>query len=183
MTQDSPQHDSDHVELPDTLPQAVLDALRACDGPVPLAGEDYDQAILAGAREHLSAVRQRRRSRWVLTWALTGGGSVAAAAAVAVAFWIGMDHNGSSPMGDPMAASENAVPLGTPPPRPATPGDLDHSGAIDILDAFALARQLESGDAPAVTLADMTGDGRVDDLDVEYLASLAVALHSDGGAG
>ncbi len=59
------------------------------------------------------------------------------------------------------------------------PIDLDWNGRIDILDAFALARRLESSDVPAG--ADLTGDGVVDRADVEAIAVRAVALPTGAG--
>ncbi len=57
------------------------------------------------------------------------------------------------------------------------PGDLaqdfNHDGTVDMLDAFTLARQLQEGQAWG---ADLNGDGRVDDRDVQELASRAVHL-------
>lgn len=53
--------------------------------------------------------------------------------------------------------------------------DLDRNGEVNILDAFALARSLESGGR---TLAawDVTGDGVVDERDVRAIAERAVRL-------
>lgn len=53
--------------------------------------------------------------------------------------------------------------------------DLDRNGEVNILDAFALARSLESGGR---TLAawDVTGDGVVDERDVRAIAERAVRI-------
>jgi len=51
--------------------------------------------------------------------------------------------------------------------------DLNHDGTVDMLDAFALARQIQRGQTADVGL---NGDGRVDELDVQELASRAVRL-------
>ena len=56
----------------------------------------------------------------------------------------------------------------------ATHGDLDQSGRVDILDAFALARQLDSDVVP--THGDFNGDGIVDRADVDAIAMAAVRL-------
>ena len=61
----------------------------------------------------------------------------------------------------------------------ALPGDVDGNGRVDILDAFALTRMLESGTTPDRRL-DLTGDGMVDRRDVQVIARRAVAL--DGAA-
>ena len=59
--------------------------------------------------------------------------------------------------------------------RPALPGDVDHNGRVDIIDAYALAVQLRSGQKvdPAY---DVNGDGKVDERDVEEIARRSVAI-------
>ncbi|PWU20644.1 MAG: hypothetical protein C5B50_03480 [Verrucomicrobia bacterium] len=57
--------------------------------------------------------------------------------------------------------------------------DLNHDGQVDILDAFALARQLrDSSNLPQQL--DINGDGVVDERDVEALATAAVKLAKGG---
>ena len=57
--------------------------------------------------------------------------------------------------------------------------DLNHDGRVDILDAFALARQLKSGPVPGRG-EDINGDGVVDQRDVETIATHAVRLEKGG---
>ena len=57
----------------------------------------------------------------------------------------------------------------------AKSADIDRSGRVDILDAFKLARQIESA-ADIDTSFDMNGDGLVDRGDVEFIAKAAVRL-------
>ena len=52
--------------------------------------------------------------------------------------------------------------------------DLNRDGAVDILDALLLAREVERG-TPRVTW-DVTRDGRVDAADIEAVARQAVTL-------
>ncbi len=52
--------------------------------------------------------------------------------------------------------------------------DLDHSGQVDVLDAFLLARKLAAGTAGPEF--DLNGDGRVDQRDVDFAANQAVRL-------
>jgi len=59
--------------------------------------------------------------------------------------------------------------------------DLNRDGVVDMLDAFALARQLEPGQAPRPQL-DFNGDGRVDERDVQALAAQAVSLEAGGNS-
>jgi len=50
---------------------------------------------------------------------------------------------------------------------------------VDMLDAFALARELQQGRTPRPQL-DLNGDGVVDERDVEVLAARAVTLETGG---
>lgn len=58
--------------------------------------------------------------------------------------------------------------------------DINADGRIDILDAFALARQLEKGEGRERNL-DFNGDGVVDQKDVEAIAARAVKLERERG--
>jgi len=55
------------------------------------------------------------------------------------------------------------------------PGDVDRSGRVDIVDAYALAVRLRDGRTPDSSW-DVNGDGRVDQADVEHIATLSVDL-------
>ena len=57
--------------------------------------------------------------------------------------------------------------------------DVNHDGQIDILDAFALARQVKQGSASDKRL-DVNGDGVVDEKDVATIAAHAVKLERGG---
>ena len=57
--------------------------------------------------------------------------------------------------------------------------DINDDGRIDILDAFALARQLKS-DGKLNPALDVNGDGVVDERDVTALAARAVKLEKGG---
>jgi len=59
------------------------------------------------------------------------------------------------------------------------PEDLNADGQVDMLDAFALARELQQGRTPRPQL-DLNGDGVVDERDVEVLAARAVSLEPGG---
>ena len=58
-------------------------------------------------------------------------------------------------------------------------GDFNHDRRVDILDAFALARQLKQGATRNLQL-DVNGDGVVDERDVAALAARAVKLEQGG---
>jgi hypothetical protein len=57
--------------------------------------------------------------------------------------------------------------------------DINRDGQIDILDAFALARQVRQGNAPDKRL-DLNGDGVIDDKDAAVIATHAVKLERGG---
>ena len=57
--------------------------------------------------------------------------------------------------------------------------DLDRDGRVDILDAFAVARQLKQGGTRNLQL-DVNGDGVVDERDVAAIAARAVKLEQGG---
>ena len=57
--------------------------------------------------------------------------------------------------------------------------DLDQDGRLDILDAFALARELKQGGTRNVQW-DVDGDGQVDERDVAAIAARAVKLEQGG---
>lgn len=57
--------------------------------------------------------------------------------------------------------------------------DLNRDGRVDILDAFQLARQLQSGAQPGAHF-DLNGDGVVDQRDAEAIATEAVKLEKGG---
>jgi hypothetical protein len=57
--------------------------------------------------------------------------------------------------------------------------DLNHDGRVDILDAFQLAREAQSG-TKADQGRDLNGDGVVDQRDAEFIAAQAVKLEKGG---
>jgi len=96
------------------------------------------------------------------------------------------DHDFPANMG-----LDTIAPLGTPPRYTARDEsssvmvkqalrkqDLDRSGRVDILDAFFLARQIEK--QPELSNQwDVTGDGNVNQNDVDAIASTAVRVRKD----
>jgi hypothetical protein len=114
-----------------------------------------DHAILKAARERLAPrakVRFGNFRHWMLWPALA-----AACVFVACAAWLLTSR--------PHYAAE----------------DLNHDGKVDILDAFALARQIKSPAHLSQSL-DINGDGVVDERDVALIASHAVQLKKENGS-
>ena len=160
MTRHDPQHDA----IEDKLPREVADDLRAVGRHHVYVPAAVDDAVLGAARQHLGGIRRRRRRRRVMA----GAGAVAAAAVVALGVWIVWPGSLSSqPRSTHLAYT--------------VPEDIDGSGRVDVLDAFALARQLEREAQPSQA-SDVTQDGRVDQQDVDAIAREAVALTGERGS-
>jgi hypothetical protein len=133
-------------ELDNLPPKLKADLSRAVDRPVEIPS-DVDAAMLAIGRTYTA---NRRRFRY---WRATIG-SVAAAAMLLLGWMLWPVQ--------PKPAAQVASII-------ASPMDLDGSGRVDILDAYALARQLPNG-------RDVNGDGKVDQADVDAIAKVAVDL-------
>ena len=146
MDELKPNHD------PLIPPRLAADLRRLYSGPVNVPS-NVDEVILNQARSRFAG---RRRVRLILALAAPAA-AAAAIAGILITAW---------PAASPPA-------LHSPSVAKADPADVDHNGRVDILDALALARQIESGRTSA---GDLNGDGRVDAADVEAIARSAVRL-------
>lgn len=157
----------------DTLPPAIIDALRDLDGPAVLPDSQRDADVLSGARQHLAGVAQveRKRRNLRLFFASGAGGVIAAAAMVAVVVLIGNPARNEAPQADmtAMTTEEQST-------QPALPGDLDQDGSVDILDAYALAKRIEQGQPD--NDFDLNADGQINQRDIDWIANQAVALNT-----
>ena len=155
-------------EINEELPDAVKAALRKRFGPVPDVPSDINQSILADAKRHFeqndpAALRPTKRRR-VSVWQWTSIGCTVAAACV-----LFLAMKAQQPQSEiSFAAKSNAV-LGDA----ELTSDVDFNGRVDILDAFAMAREMRSGHAG---FRDMNRDGRFDQLDIDIVAREAVKL-------
>lgn len=138
-------------------PALQRDLARWLGGPQ-TPGE-LDERVLAAAHAEMRAPRPSRPfvpRRW---WPLTA----AAAGIVALGLW-------------------RIVAPASKPMRTYAVADIDRNGHVDVLDAFALAREIKrhrTQPTPELPLAwDVDGDGRVDARDVELVTSEAVRIHS-----
>ncbi len=141
---------------PDQFPDLARDLAQLADARLEVP-RSVDDAVMSAARTALT--RRRRGGHPAFRWAAW----TAAAAGIVGAVWVG----GLLTQGP--AAQEMASMM-----APAVAGDLDRSGRVTILDAFALARELESG-RPAAA-GDFNGDGLIDRADVDAIAMAAVRL-------
>jgi len=143
-------------DLPE-LPSGLASELKSRYGPVPEIPEAIDRAILADARRHLhQTIPVRARSNWRWRLAVIGS-SVAAACMLFLAF----------------KSQEPQQPANVAHDR-GSERDLDGNGRVDILDAFAVAREIQSGRSQPEF--DINGDGRLTQADVNEIAQRAVTL-------
>jgi len=121
---------------------------------------EVDRAVLDRAYKHFGpapAESGRRKGRRTWFWR-----AAAAAAVIILAF--SLDHRrGPERAPDRLTLTQ------------AQAVDIDKNGRVDILDAFKLARQIESA-GPTEKDWDINGDGLVDRHDVDVVAFAAVRL-------
>lgn len=164
MKKDDSEFEDINAEPPDT----VKAALRTRFGPVPDVPSNIDQSILADARRHfeqhgpasLRPTRWRRVSKW--QWTVLGS-SVAAACVLFFAMKAQPPQNEQTFAARSVDESSDAE----------LKSDVDLNGQVDILDAFAMARQIRSGQDMRY---DINRDGRFDKLDIDIVAREAVKL-------
>jgi len=174
------QHDSEHSgEEADDLPLKMRAALRdAFRSKAPIDAE-VDRAILAQAGEHLDKNLSKREAIQVTkdtgvsrkTWLSL---AVVAAALLLVANLTIFRGNSDQPGPTPLAIVRSSN-------GELAREDLDGNGRVDILDAFLLARKLEEGIANDAW--DLNQDGKVDQVDVQHAAMLAVRLQTSSTKG
>jgi hypothetical protein len=128
------------------IPPAIAERLRTFGSKTTLfVPPSVDAAVLGRARDHFAEVR-RRPARFSRVW------WTAAAACIALLAMAGLSLLDRT-------RYEQA--------------DVDRSGQVDILDAFALARRIQQG---SPTGPDVNGDGIVNNADVDAIAARAVKL-------
>jgi len=150
------------LESDPELPRELTTALRELYAPpltVPVA---TDEAILHDAR---AGFVRRLRFRTLVRAA----GAVSGIAAAIVLFVFVKRHHWDA------RTQPSVVTTGTE----VRVGDADRSGRVDMLDAFVLAKKIDSGAAapsPARGWEDVNADGVLDKRDVDQVAALAVSL-------
>jgi hypothetical protein len=190
MPENNPDREQDALEAP----AGLLSALKRSSKSSVFVPPTVDEAILRTARRQLSLQRESgfRRLLRVLGIVVTRRTSVGAdvrrlkAKTFAGGSTPGQSLLTSAPTMLRWAAAAAAVvlllvivPRLVRKPGAGLAGDLNHDGQVDILDAFALARELKSGTHLGPQL-DINGDGLVDERDVATLAARAVSLGKGG---
>jgi len=153
-----PENNRDREEEGLEAPSELVSALKRLPKPSVFVPPTVDEAILHPARRHLSR-QQKPRLKWLLF--VRWGFAVAALVFLLTIAPKLLRRTGSTVA--PEFVRE----------------DLNHDGRVDVLDAFALARELKSKAHPSPQL-DINGDGVVDEKDVETLAARAVSLGKGG---
>jgi hypothetical protein len=155
-----PDNSEDREDSALEAPPELVAALKRLEEPRLFIPPTVDEAVGLAARQHLEG-GQGRRARWLrwMPWLATAAGF-----AIVMAYLSFLPPRAESPKARHTAGGMS----------------ITHSGLVDILDAFALARQLKSGAVPNAGW-DVNGDGVVDERDVATLAAQAVQLEKGGG--
>lgn len=147
--------------------------LREEQQPLPAVPPEVEVRIFRAYRGELENRRPAPFPSLLRRWSLAAAGLAAAAA---LALSLRLAPSPVERLGTPRQPSR--VALGPSATGPATPAALEApspTAAVDIVDAFRLARALRDGQRVAAGW-DADGDGAVDGADVEALARRAVAL-------
>lgn len=140
-------------------PPKLVAALRRTQDRSVFVPPGVDAAILRAARERLGEPAPVRRFGF---WTWLRWPAVATASLLVC-----------------VLAYHATRPLLRPRPSNYARADLNQDGRVDILDAFMVAREVQSGRTPPSEY-DVNGDGRVDDADVQLLAQRAVKIEEGG---
>ncbi len=153
-------------------PAKLVSALQQLPQPKVFIPPTLDETVLRAARQQLGG-RGTSRFAWLRFVPRNAGGTIARGAAPwpRLVPWLA---------GATAVAAFTAILLQTSGPAAKfAREDLNQDGTVDILDAFLLARQVESG-APPKPGIDLNGDSVIDGLDVSLLAAKVVKLEKGG---
>jgi len=133
--------------------------LKALFQPQTSVPPEVDRAVMDRVHKHFARLQSGKGRLQRIHWAWR---IAAAAAVIILAFSLDLTKQGG-PATDSFSLSESQA------------VDIDRNGRVDILDAFKLAKQIESA-GPADTEWDINGDGLIDRSDVDVVALAAVRL-------
>ena len=145
------EHSQPEPEQDPQAPSRLIAALKKVQPERIFVPPYVDAIVLKAARQHLQTVRPYPRAlfrSWKLWPALV----------TACLIVCGLVYLVTKPGGSTYAKD-----------------DINHDGRVDILDSFALAREIRNG-KPISSALDINGDGVVDERDIQVLATRAVRL-------
>ena len=141
------------------IPSKLSADLKAFFEPQVGVPPEVNRAVMDRAHQHFAGIKPDKGRLQLIHWAWR----IAAAAAVII-FVFSLDlTKQTGPTTDRFSLSKTQA------------VDIDRNGRVDILDAFKLAKHIESP-GPAETGWDINGDGLIDRSDVDVVALAAVRL-------
>lgn len=151
------EHFGEDMDL--RAPSKLSTDLNALFEPQVGVPPEVNRAVMDRAHKHFAPLQSGKGKHLRIHW----GWRIAAAAAVIIlAFSLDLTKQ-TGPATDSFSLNK------------AQAIDIDRNGRVDILDAFKLARHIESADRTE-TKWDFNGDGLVDRSDVDVVALAAVRL-------
>ena len=136
-------------------PAKLVTALKEPSARRVFMPPSMDAAVLRAAQQHF-AKPQPAFTRFLRPWVIWPTTATACLALAGLAFF-------ATRSPQPQFARE----------------DINCDGRVDILDAFQLAREIQSGANPT-TITDLNNDGLIDRRDAEIIAMHAVRLEKGG---
>ena len=153
---EKPEHSVEHLELK-VSPEFSAD-LNALLKPHFYVPPEVDGTVLDRAHQHFTQKHWSHRIlRHISIWRIA-----AAAAVIIFAFSLNLTQKPGPITSQSLLVGSRAI-------------DIDENGRVDILDAFKLARFVESAEVTGQKW-DFNGDGHVNSKDVDLVASAAVRL-------
>ena len=151
------EHFGENLDL--RIPSKLSADLNALFEPQVGVPPEVDRAVMDQAHKHFAPLQSGKGRRLRIHW----GWRIAAAAAVIIfAFSLDLTKQ-TGPTTDRYSLGKTQA------------TDIDRNGRVDILDAFKLARHIESA-GNTETEWDVNGDGLIDRNDVDMVALAAVRL-------
>ena len=141
------------------VPSKLSADLNAIFQPQVGVPPEVDRAVMDRAHKHFVSLQSGKGGRLRVHWAWR---IAAVAAVIILAFSLDLTKQ-TGPTTDRLLLSK------------AQAVDIDRNGRVDILDAFKLARHIESA-GRTETEWDFNGDGLIDRSDVDVVAFAAVRL-------
>jgi hypothetical protein len=156
MTERKEQFDED---LDFEVPSKLSADLKAVFKPQVGVPPEVDRAVMNRAYKHFADMQSGKPRRLRIHWCWR---IAAAAAVIILAFSLDLTKQTKPTMDRASLSKTQDV-------------DIDRNGRVDILDAFKLARHIETN-GPAEKAWDINGDGLIDHIDVDMVAHAAVRL-------